>query len=219
LFRYAIQNDVRKKGTKNVNIKTNGKERKRFTVALCVSASGIKLNPFVIFRGKKPELVKKVIVPKDVVAYKNPTAWMNGLMMKKWIREILKPWKTKTFTNKDTKKCILILDSVKTHDTEIVRNELKNINVIPFFIPCGLTPLLQPLDISVNRSFKCHLRTLWNDSMNDDDLDDDYDDENEEIEEPPEHEQTVILSLIDHSWKSVCDSVVINGFQKANLLI
>jgi hypothetical protein len=219
LFRYALQNHFRKKGTINVPIKTNGKERNRFTLALGVTAAGNKLPPFVIFRGVKPELMKKVVKPEGVVGYKNPTAWMDTEMLIRWIREVLKPWIIKTFGPKDTKNFLLLLDETKFHKSEDVRIQLLFLNVIPIYIPAGLTSLLQPLDISVNRSFKCHIRTLWND-LQDKTVSNSGSNQNTKIKTKPlVHEQTSIMTLIDQCWKTITQSVIVNGFRKSDLLI
>jgi len=49
------------------------------------------------------------------------------------------------------------LDSAKSHLKEEVKKQVKNHSEIAV-IPGGLTKLLQPLDISVNKSFKNKLR-------------------------------------------------------------
>ena len=48
---------------------------------------------------------------------------------------------------------LLILDSAAFHKTEKITSYLKN-QCHPLLIPGGLTPYLQPLDISINKVFK-----------------------------------------------------------------
>jgi hypothetical protein len=163
--------------------------------------------------------MKKVVVPNGISGCKNSKAWMNTETMIKWLHETLKPWKHKTFGVNDTELCILILDSFSAHEVEDVKIQLLLMNVIPLYVPGGLTSLLQPLDISVNRSFKCKMRDLWNDSMDESDDDDDYDVFDPSIQIKNPHEQSVILDLIERSWNIVSDSSIINGFKKANLLV
>ena len=47
------QNTVYIKGTKIVTITTFGKERNRISCLLSIPASGNKLKPFIVFKGKK----------------------------------------------------------------------------------------------------------------------------------------------------------------------
>jgi len=214
---------LEKKGKKTVEIKTNGKHRRRFTLALCATVSGNKLRPMAIFKGTKPELVPKVIIPNGIVGRKNPSAWMNKKMMLLWISTVLKPWKIQTFGINDTKNCILLLDSAKTHKTEDVEIALLLINVIPIYIPAGLTSILQPLDISVNRSFKCNLRKIWSTSFGNIVLKEEK--EVETYDEPhyetvkKEHDQTTILALVVKTWSEISQTIVLNGFEKAGLLL
>ncbi|KAK7890945.1 hypothetical protein WMY93_022908 [Mugilogobius chulae] len=53
-----------------------------------------------------------------------------------------------------SRKALLVMDSMRAHITPQFKAKLKAVNTIPAIIPGGLTKILQPLDISVNRSFK-----------------------------------------------------------------
>lgn len=150
------------KGAKTVTIQTEKREDSRFTTVLAVTSSGIGLPPMVIFRGKKSTLPKAVIVPPNIVAINQQKAWMDEKTMIFWIKNVLKVWRDSTFGTDDVKFCILTLDSYKAHKTDAIVNELLEIYFIPLFIPGGLTPYLQPLDVSVNRSFKSKIRKAWN---------------------------------------------------------
>ena len=60
-----------------------------------------------------------------------------------------------------------MLDSMTAHLEDDVKSALKRVNSIPAVIPGGLMKLLQPLDISVNRSFKSKIREIWANWMED----------------------------------------------------
>lgn len=49
---------------------------------------------------------------------------------------------------------------------DVTKERIRATDSIPAVIPGGLTKLLQPLDISVNRCFKAELRLIWEDWMN-----------------------------------------------------
>jgi hypothetical protein len=46
-------------------------------------------------------------------------------------------------------------------DCDISKNRIKATDSVPAVIPGGLTKVLQPLDISVNKCFKAELRRIW----------------------------------------------------------
>lgn len=64
------------------------------------------------------------------------------------------------------KKSLLVLDSMRAHISDVTKERIRATDSIPAVIPGGLTKLLQPLDISVNRCFKAELRHIWEDWMN-----------------------------------------------------
>ena len=57
-------------------------------------------------------------------------------------------------------KTLLIMDSFSGHKTAEVKKTCKENNIDIMMIPGGYTGLLQPLDISVNRSFKSKLKFI-----------------------------------------------------------
>ena len=59
------------------------------------------------------------------------------------------------------KKAMLVMDSMRAHITDTVKQAVKGRNSIPAVIPGGTTKYLQPLDISVNRPFKNTIRSEW----------------------------------------------------------
>ncbi|GFW08974.1 pogo transposable element with KRAB [Trichonephila clavipes] len=50
---------------------------------------------------------------------------------------------------------------MKTHPSENVKNVLKSTSAKIAIISGGITKKLQPLDVSINRSFKSKVRKLW----------------------------------------------------------
>ena len=51
-------------------------------------------------------------------------------------------------------KCILVLDKAPNHFNDTIEEYMNNNAINYIYIPGGLTSKLQPLDISVNKSFK-----------------------------------------------------------------
>ncbi|TWW67298.1 hypothetical protein D4764_02G0003390 [Takifugu flavidus] len=99
----------------------------------------------------------KIQFPSVAIAV-NEKGWMDHEMMNVWL--------TKCYTKRPdgffrTRKALLVMDSTRAHITPQFKDELKGFNSMPAIIPGGLTKILQPLDISVNQSFKAALRNLW----------------------------------------------------------
>jgi len=81
-----------------------------------------------------------------------PNAWIDSDIMISWLDEIFFPYVGEN-------KSILILDSYAAHYSKEVRTHLtKNPNVKLALIPGGLTPILQPLDYTINASFKRYIK-------------------------------------------------------------
>ncbi len=145
-------------GTSTIHIETTTSDKRGFTVVLCVSATGLKGKPLVIFN-----MFKGVRDPK----IKNSCVYAR-VQKKGYIDEGLclewNQWIRIAFPING--RCrLLVWDSCSVHLTDKVKAELKRRKVDIAVFPGGLTSLLQPLDVAVNRPFKHHARQQWNDWM------------------------------------------------------
>ncbi|GFV65119.1 pogo transposable element with KRAB domain [Trichonephila clavipes] len=147
-------------GESSIPINTTGNERTSFTVVLCCAANGLKLPPMLIFKRK---MLPKENFPKGVEIRANENGWMNEQIMLSWLQTIRRKCKNSFFRP----KAFLIMDSMKSHVSENVKNALKSTSAKIAIIPAGLTKKLQPLDIGINRSFKSKVRKLWDQWMSD----------------------------------------------------
>jgi hypothetical protein len=129
----------------------------RSTVLLCVSAAGVKLEPFVIYTGsKKGTIAKKELrnsvsngYPLHMHYTTQKSAWMDEETMLEWIEVVWKP-----FTDMRPGLFLLILDEARAHLTEKVSKRLSELRTIYEIIPGGYTSKLQVLDVGINRPFK-----------------------------------------------------------------
>ena len=80
---------------------------------------------------------------------------MNEQLMTEWLKECYSKRPGGFF---HLTKAVLVMDSMRAHITERVKEVIKTLNSTPAIIPGGTTKFLQPLDISVNRCFKSHIR-------------------------------------------------------------
>jgi hypothetical protein len=82
---------------------------------------------------------------------------MNEEIMTSWLNTVWRKRKNSLFKP----RALLIMDSMAAHIKESVKKEVKSTGAKLSIIPGGLTKLLQPLDVGVNRSFKSKLRSEW----------------------------------------------------------
>lgn len=148
--------DIR--GSKTILVKTTGHEKSRFTVVLTCLANGEKLRPMIIFKRKT---MPKGNFSPGVVVHVHPRGWMDEEGMKIWTERV---WRRRKGGLLKTKS-LLTLDSFRAHITEKVKNMIKNENTLLAVIPGGLTSVLQPLDVCLNKPFKDKLKEKWNEWM------------------------------------------------------
>jgi hypothetical protein len=109
------------KGKKNIPIQTTGEEKTHYTVALTVSLTGEKLPCFLIWPGKGAH--KGDGLPDNVYCGFREKAWMDHVLMKQWITDILKKRERRIAPGK---KGLLILDNFSAHVSTEVKKRLKN---------------------------------------------------------------------------------------------
>ena len=59
------------------------------------------------------------------------------------------------------KRSLLVLDSFVGHITSSVKDKCRETNTVLGVIPGGLTSIVQPLDVSINKPFKDWIREKW----------------------------------------------------------
>ncbi|CAG8788095.1 268_t:CDS:2 [Dentiscutata erythropus] len=97
-----------------------------------------------------------VRVPKgcyspEVVVKMHENEWIDEELMVDWLELV---WKQRPGGQK---RSLLVFDSFEGHLTISVKNKCYKINTVLGVIPSGLTSIVQPLDVSINKSFKDQL--------------------------------------------------------------
>jgi hypothetical protein len=142
------------KGNKTVEAQGSASSG-RSTVFLCCTATGERLDPFVIFTGskkgtiRKKELVRRDGYPLDMQFTTQKSAWMDEESMLEWIEVIWRP-----FTDGKVGMFLLLIDEAKAHLTAKVMRAIGTCRTILEIIPGGYTSRLQPVDVGVNKPFK-----------------------------------------------------------------
>ncbi|MGH7240476.1 MAG: hypothetical protein ACREHG_10510, partial [Candidatus Saccharimonadales bacterium] len=160
-------------GAPTVEIATTKHEKDRVTVVLCVSNDGEKKAPLVILRSKdesKLNTVKHTQVTYDngqstmeMYAAYNQKAYMNSKLMCEWMKHVFKPPAPPNTipVSIDGYETVLLLDNVKSHITLSVLECFRENKVYALFLPPNCTPLVQPLDHSLNAVFKRFYEEQW----------------------------------------------------------
>ncbi len=82
------------------------------------------------------------------------TGWARTETIINWLEEVLVPFVA-------GQPFMLILDQYPPHRSREVRDLIERVGGHLDFIPGKCTSLLQPLDISIMKAFKCRLRAIW----------------------------------------------------------
>ena len=192
------------KGSNDVRINTTGAEKNRFTVVLCVTADGEKLPAYVIFRRKT---LPSGSFPSNIIVSANEKSCMTSSETQLWHSKVWLKRKMSLFH----RNSLLMLDSAPGHRTDEVKSKFSASGTLIAMIPGGLTKKLQVLDISVNKSFKAHLRQRWEKWM---------------INGVKEYTKSgnlkkasyeEICRWISEAWLAVPSSAIKNGFKKTTI--
>ncbi|CAI7805446.1 unnamed protein product, partial [Closterium sp. NIES-54] len=138
---------VEQTGVKSVPIRSGGYQKERVTVMLACTATDEKLKPWVFFKRKT--------LPKG--DFPNANGWMEAMGVIQWLDEGVVPFLKPKFSMQSW-SAMLVHDSYRGHLTKEVKARFAALNIVPAVIPAGYTADVQPLDVSVNKSFKASVR-------------------------------------------------------------
>lgn len=158
-FDMPSRRTVAEKGCRQVNLLTTGNEHNRFTAMLCCTADGHKLPPYLVF--KRKTMPKNEQFPPKVIVRVNEKGFFNEETVLEWFRlvwcrrpgALLKP------------RSMLVLDSFRGHITDRVKKSIANEGCDLVIIPGGLTSVVQPLDVVLNKPFKDRVGAFYNEWM------------------------------------------------------
>ena len=195
---------VSKCGEKTVLIRTTGHEKSRFTVVLACMADGTRLKPMVIFKRKT---IPKENFPPGVVVHCHAKGWMDEQGLKVWINQV---WAARPGGLSRTKS-LLVWDSFRAHLVPSVKRLLAAHNTDIAVIPGGLTNIVQPLDVSLNKPFKDRMREKWLNWMTDG-----------EKSVPAggnvrAASTATVTNWVKASWTSLDESMVVKSFKKCGI--
>jgi hypothetical protein len=188
-------------GAKSVPLKTTGHEKNRVTVCLAAMADGRKLQPMIVFKGKRmPNELKNVT---GAVIALSANGWMNEDMTNLWIEKV---WGTLAFNQR-----MLAWDTFRCHVSNTAKLSLAAKRTIMAAIPGGCTKVLQPADVSWNGPFKHAYRQLYDAWMAEGDHERTA---AGNLRAPP---RDLIVSWVKQAWATVTPEVIQRSFEACGI--
>lgn len=162
------------RAVQTVPAKTAGYDKLRFTVVLTIAADGTKLFPMIIFKGKYSihefdslihlipfsglKNIPKGNYPTDVIVTVSMKGSMKEELMLEYIAKVVKGRRQSLWKMPSA----LIMDSYRSHLMDSIKKEMNRLNCKRVIIPGGMTPILQQLDVYINKSMKCEMKKEYN---------------------------------------------------------
>ena len=115
----------------------------------CTADSG-KLPPYIVFKRKT---MPKLPFPKGVIVQVQEKGWFDDKIMRDWLQRV---WGRRPGAG--LSRSMLVLDAFRRHRMQNLKTQLEEQRTDLSIIPGGMTSMLQPLDVSVNKPMKTALR-------------------------------------------------------------
>ena len=144
---YALE----KKGVKEVLLKTTGCEKLRLTVMLAATTDGRKLPTLLILKRKTLTQIRGVYELRYSQCPEK--GWMTEVLMLEWLKMVWRR-RPRAFLNQPS---MHILDAFIGHLTDSMKNQLREMKT-ELVIPGGMTSVLQPMNVSINKPPEDRLR-------------------------------------------------------------
>ena len=166
------------------------------------NVDGRKLPPLLIL--KRKTLAKSEAFQKDIIVRAQEKEWMTEKLMLEWLKIVWGP-SPRAFLNQPS---MFVLDAFKEHLTDSVKNQLRKMKTELVVIPGGMTSVLQPMDVSINTSFKDRLRQqylTWTA------------DPAGELTETGKIKRAApseVSRWVSAAWKAIPESIIVRSFKK-----
>lgn len=208
LFDMAPRYTYATKGSRQVDIRTSrGNPKMGCTITLGITTCGRKMPATVTFQGLAPdgpevaELTQDA--PENVRVTGSRTGWANWQTLLTWVRECLFPFVENAFP------FLLIWDRFPAHRNRQVCDVVEDAPGFIELIPGRCTSLVQPLDLTIIRSFKSSMRNLWKAwkiGANDEDG------RSERIT------RRTLLRIVGHAWERISPEAINIAWRTSGLL-
>lgn len=192
-------------GAKTVYVRTTGHEKTHFTAVLCCLANGTKLPPMIIF--KRKSIPKGEKFPNGIIVHCHPKGWMdeNGICL--WLDKVWDKRPGASFK----RPALLVWDQFRGHLTDEVKKKLTEMKTKQAVIPGGLTSVLQPLDVVLNKPFKNEVKKQWAEWMGTDEVEKTA---KGNLKKPG---LSTVAMWVKLAWDSLQSSMVVKSFLKTGI--
>ena len=159
-FSMVPRTTLQSRGSRTVNVRTSTSSTMRVTAAVTITASGKKLCPMLVFKGKPGGRIEREFsgYPDGGKYTVQERAWMDESVMMKWVDTVLKPYVEGAPQGIIP---VLLLDSYRCHMMASVVSKINELGVQVEHIPGGCTGLCQPIDVGIGKPLKNHVRNMW----------------------------------------------------------
>ena len=150
-------------GSKRVEVAALS-DKRQVTSTLAITMSGEFLPPQILYQGKTQRCHPAYAFPEGYDIWHTNNHWANGETVVRYITNIILPYVQKVKQEKclpADQRALVIFDVFKGHKIEDVGTVLEENNLISVIVPSNCTDRLQPLDLSINKAMKDHLRASF----------------------------------------------------------
>ena len=151
------------KGTQIVPI-AHSNDKRQLTAVLAITTSGDYLSPQLLYQGKTPKCHPQILFPPSWDVWYSENHWSNEITMKRYIDKIIILFvaqKRIQLKVVPTHPAAAIFDNFHGPTTTGILLHLRSHHIVPIQLPANFTDKLQPLDISVNKPMKNHLKSKF----------------------------------------------------------
>jgi hypothetical protein len=161
-FESEPNSTITTKGSKQVLLKKGSQTHKKFTVTPTICANGQMLKPHFLFAKLKN---KPLVADGCVVEVNEKTSMWNEMNFRRYMKDFIL---SRPQTQLSKEWVLLLIDSYPVHKkvSELSRDFYERNKVIVKLIPPGFTGLLQPLDVSSNRSLQAFFSSKFDEYLN-----------------------------------------------------
>ena len=154
---------MEKIGAKVVPI-ANADDKRQLTAVLAATAGGENLPPQLLYKIKTTKCHPQVTFPDGWDVWHTENRWSNEESMKRYIEKIIVPFvtqKRKALELKVSYPAVTVFDGFRGQTTNDIHTLLKDHSIIAMQLPPNCTDKLQPLDISINKPIKDHMKAKF----------------------------------------------------------
>lgn len=154
---------MEREGAKVVSI-AHADDKRQITAVLAVTATGEYLAPQLLYKGKTERCHPQVQFPEGWDVWHTENHWSNEDSMKRYIKKVVIPFviqKREALKLETTHPALALFDGFKGQTTEMIHSLLAANNIVTIQIPPNCTDKLQPLDLSINKPMKDHLKSKF----------------------------------------------------------